>query len=142
MKVKHIAIKVDNMAEAQAFYVDTLGLEHVSTIHKAGEGKPGRTSVHLTDGYLDITLIAYDSEKADGAGWSGPGPCIHHIGIEVEDVDGTTKKIVEAGAEIFSKEGRIPVKFKTPSGPLAEIVPVGRFDLEKLRARHDKVEAL
>lgn len=140
MKIKHIAIKVDDMDKAADFYMNTLGLEHVSTIHKEG-AKGARTSKHLTDGYLDITLIQYASDASEGYSWAGDGPCIHHIGIEVEDVDGMTKKIKEGGAEIMSDEGRIPVKFRSPAGPLAEIVPEGRFDQGNLKARDEKVEA-
>lgn len=140
MKVKHIAIKVDDLEKAADFYINTLGLEHVSTIHKEG-AKGARTSKHLTDGYLDITLIEYASDASEGANWAGTGPCIHHIGIEVEDVDGMTTKIIDAGAEVMSDPGRIPVKFRSPAGPLAEIVPVGRFEQDSLKERDEKIEA-
>ena len=138
MKIKHIAIKVDDMDVASEFYINTLGLQHVSTIGEKG-GERGRVSMHLTDGYLDITLIEYDSEQAEGALLAGPGPCIHHIGMEVDDMDCVTEKIVAAGAEVMSKPGKIPVKFRTPAGPLAEIVPTARFEKDSLQARGNKV---
>ena len=46
----------------------------------------------MTDGYIDLALMIYDSEDAPEAQLSGKGPCIHHIGIEVDDPEVTRKK--------------------------------------------------
>lgn len=141
MKIKHIAIKVSDMDAAADFYINALGLEHVNTVMR--EGKNGNhISKHLTDGYMDLTLIQYENESADEADLAGPAPCIHHIGLECEDLDGTVKDIVAKGAEIVSRDNHLPVKFRTPGGPIAEVVPMQRWEKETLAdGVHGKVLA-
>jgi hypothetical protein len=57
--------------------------------------KSGLTT--LTDGNIDLALMTYDSEDIEEAQLSGPGPCIHHWGIEVEDRDSYVAKIKANG---------------------------------------------
>ena len=59
MKVAHIAIKVDDIEAAGEFYERFLGFTDV---------RQGRVrdhySRHMTDGSIDVTLIAYDSDES------------------------------------------------------------------------------
>ena len=71
--------------------------------------------------------MTYDSEDEPEAKLSGPGPCIHHFGIEVENRDAAMKKIEEGGGEIFSDPEEGALKFRAPDGTVAEIVGVGRY---------------
>jgi hypothetical protein len=59
---------------------------------------------------------------------SGDGPCIHHFGVEVEDLQASHDQLKEMGCEILSKPGVLPVKFRSPFGVVAEISPTGYFD--------------
>jgi lactoylglutathione lyase len=95
----------------------------------------GHISRHLTDGYIDLALMVYDSEEDEEAKLVGPGPAIHHFGIEVEDHQGFTEKVVANGGTILSKPGEIPIKYRSPDGTVAEIVPKGRY--EKMREKRD-----
>ena len=55
--------------------------------------------------------MIYDSEHVEEAELSGPGPCIHHGGIEVEDRDSYVAKIKASGGTIISEHsgsGEIP----------------------------------
>ena len=61
----------------------------------------------------------------------GPGPAIHHFGIEVDDHQGFAEKVVANGGKILSKPGEVPIKYRAPDGTVAEIVPKGRY--EKMR---------
>ena len=79
-RIVHIAIKVENLEDATKFYEDVYGFKRVET-ERNGE----HISRHMTDGYIDLALMKYDSEDAPEAQLSGKGPCIHHIGIEVDD---------------------------------------------------------
>ena len=49
--------------------------------------------------------MIYDSEDVEEAQLSGPGPCIHHWGIEVEDRDSYVAKIKANGGTIISEPG-------------------------------------
>ena len=53
-------------------------------------------SVHLTDGEFDLALVSFDSEEDSVmAKIAGTGPCIHHFGIDVDDMDSMISKIKE-----------------------------------------------
>jgi catechol 2,3-dioxygenase-like lactoylglutathione lyase family enzyme len=131
--IKHIAFKVDNAEAERAFYVNVFGFRHVNTVRR--EGKKGdHISHHLTDGYIDLTLIQYETPQADEADFAGPAPCIHHIGMEVEDVDAFIAAITANGGEILTEPGHLPVKFRSPGGPVAEVVPMERWEKKTLAA--------
>jgi lactoylglutathione lyase len=93
-RIVHIALKVEDLEKATKFYEDVFGIYQTKTGHARGH-----TSRHMTDGNIDLALAVYDSEQARGAA-RRPGPCIHHIGIEVEDA-ATMKKITDNGGVIF-----------------------------------------
>src|SRR5262249_12346010 len=82
-RIVHLALKVENLEQATKFYEDVFGFRQTKTGHARGH-----TSRHMTDGNIDLALMVYDSENEEEAQLSGPGPCIHHWGIEVEDRDG------------------------------------------------------
>jgi lactoylglutathione lyase len=121
-KIYHIAVKVPDLDEAKAFYKNVFGFEELKQ-NKVRD----HTSCHLTDGGLDIAVIEYEAEDSPEAGLSGAGACIHHIGVEVDDIDAYQKKLEDAGCKVVSKPGVLPVKFHTPHGVLWEVVPEGYF---------------
>jgi lactoylglutathione lyase len=125
MKIAHLAIRVDDLKAAGEFYQDVLGFNDVRQGHTRDH-----YSRHLTDGNLDIALIQYDKGASSGeAKAAGEGPCIHHFGMEVDDLDEWLSKIKELGCEIISNPGVVPVKFRAPGGIVAEVAPKGHFDL-------------
>jgi len=134
-RIVHIALKVDDLEKATKFYEDVFGIYQTKTGHARGH-----TSRHMTDGNIDLALMVYDSEEEKEAQLAGPGPCIHHIGIEVEDREATAKKIEENGGSIFSDREEGALKFRAPDGNLAEIVGIGRYKKkhrsEKSRIAH------
>jgi hypothetical protein len=85
------------------------------------------TSLHLSDGTIDLALIKYESEESAESKAAGLGPCIHHIGIEVDDMKAYTAEIKKHGCEIISDPGVFPVKFRAPGGTVLEIVPRQRY---------------
>lgn len=118
----HIAIKVDDLEKATKFYEDVFGFRQAGTGHARGH-----VSRHMTDGNIDLALMVYDSEDAEEAKLSGPGPCIHHWGIEVEDRDTYAARIQASGGTIISHPGEGALKFRAPDGTVAEIVAAGRY---------------
>ena len=72
-------------------------------------------SRHLSDGTIDLALIQYDTgaDSAEALA-SSPDPCIHHFGVEVEDLDATRAQLEAAGCRVISDRGVVPVKFRDP----------------------------
>ena len=128
-RINHVALKVADLEAATRFYENVYGFRQVGT----GRSR-GHISRHLTDGYIDLALMVYDSEEDPEAKLVGEGPAIHHFGIEVEDHLGFAERVVANGGTILSKPGEIPIKYRSPDGTVAEIVPVGRYQKMKDRS--------
>jgi lactoylglutathione lyase len=131
--IKHIAYKVDDIDTTRKFYEQVFAYKHVNTIRRKGKNGD-HISCHMTDGYMDLTLIHYEGATSDEADFAGPSPCIHHIGMEVADVDAFIASVLANGGEILTAPGHLPVKFRSPNGPVAEIVPMERWEKDTLAA--------
>jgi len=128
-RIVHLAIKIEDLEAATRFYENVFGFEQVAT------GRNGQhISRHMTDGVFDLALMVYDSEDAEEAQLAGPGPRIHHWGIEVDDRDGFAEKIARHGGTLLSKPESMTIKFRAPDGTLAEIVRTGRYEALKRHA--------
>ena len=125
-RIVHIALKVEDLEKAAKFYEDVFGIYQTKTGHARGH-----TSRHMTDGNIDLALMIYDSEDDEEAKLVGPGPAIHHFGIEVEDHEAFAAKVAANGGTILSKPGEVPIKYRSPDGVIAEVVPMGRYDKMK-----------
>jgi lactoylglutathione lyase len=125
-RIVHIAVKVDDLEKATEFYEKSFGFVEVQT----GQVRD-HTSRHLTDGAIDLALIQYESEDSAEARASGLGPCIHHFGIEVDDMNTSAAELAKYGCEIISAPGIIPIKFRAPGGTVAEISPKARYKQAK-----------
>ena len=120
-RINHIALKVADLEAATRFYEEVYGFRQVRT----GRSR-GHISRHMTDGYIDLALMVYDSEDDAEARLVGPGPAIHHFGIEVEDHEAFAEKVAAHGGTILSRPGEVPIKYRGPDGSVAEFVPLGR----------------
>ena len=143
-RIVHIAIKcsdMDNLETSTKFYEDIFGIYQTKTGHARGH-----TSRHMTDGNIDLALMAYDSEDEKEAKLAGPGPRIHHIGIEVDDRPSMIKKIEDNGGTIFSDREEGALKYRSPDGTLGEIVGLGRYKKkhmsEKSRIVHVAIKVM
>jgi lactoylglutathione lyase len=121
-KITHIAVKVDDLDKIAEFYEKVFGLE-VSGRSRSED----RSRVQFSDGYLNLTFLKYDTEDAEMAKAVGEGPAIHHFAIEVDDVSKYVPLLREYGCELLSDPESLPVKFRMPGGPIAELVPEGSF---------------
>jgi len=130
-KIVHIALKVNDLEASTKFYEEVFGFRQVAT-HR-GKNRE-HVSRHLTDGAIDLALIVYDSEDAEDAQLSGPGPCIHHWGAEVDDIAVAAEKIRRLGGEVMSPLDAGVVKFRSPDGTIAELVQKDRY--ENLKKYH------
>src|SRR6202048_281716 len=102
-KINHVALKVSDLEAATKFYENVYGFRQVKT----GRSR-GHVSRHMTDGYIDLALMVYDSEDDPEAKLVGPGPAIHHFGIEVEDTEAFIARIEANGGTILENEPRGP----------------------------------
>ncbi len=125
-RIVHIAVKVDDLEKATEFYEKSFGFVEVET----GQVRD-HTSRHLTDGTIDLALIKYDSEDSAESRAAGLGPCIHHFGIEVDDIKQSAADLKKFGCQLISDPGVIPIKFRAPGGTVAEIVPKARYKKPK-----------
>lgn len=122
-RIVHLAIKVNDLDAATKFYEEVFGFKHIKT------GRNGaHISRHMSDGNIDLALMIYDSEDAPEAQLAGPGPRLHHWGIEVNDREDYVKKIKQYGGTILSSEEAGALKFRAPDGTVAEVVHVGRYE--------------
>ena len=121
-RIAHIAVKVEDLNQAAEFYENVFGFASTGKSRSADRARRS-----LSDGEINLTFLKYDSEDAAMAQAAGQGPCIHHFAIEVEDVEKSVAQVREFGCEILSDPTKAPIKFRMPGGPIAEIMPVGRY---------------
>ena len=121
-RITHIAVKVDDVDSVEGLYRDVFGLTSGGSWTT-----PGSRRVTFSDGTVNLTFLQYDSEEEPGAKAVGTGPAIHHFGIEVSDVGSYASVLLERGCELLSAPDEIPLKFRMPGGPIAELVPEGTF---------------
>jgi lactoylglutathione lyase len=134
-KINHVALKVSDLDAATKFYENVFGFRQVKT----GRSR-GHISRHLTDGYVDLAVMVYDSEDDEEAKLVGEGPAIHHFGIEVDDRKSFIEKVKANGGTLLSSPDSGTVKFRSPDGTIAEIVDVGRY--QRMRKGRDKLGRL
>ena len=121
-RINHIALKVADLEAATKFYENVYGFKQVRT----GRSR-GHISRHMTDGNINLALMIYDSEDDEEAKLVGPGPAIHHFGIEVEDTEAFIARIEANGGTILENEPGDAIKYRAPDGTVSEIVEVGRY---------------
>ena len=92
-KLRHLAIATDDPDRTAQFYVDVLEFKKV----RAAEGKWGHGHI-LSDGTINLAILKFVTDEAAGVergmGFRG----LHHIGFEVDDVEGTAQRVEAAGA--------------------------------------------
>ena len=77
-KIKHIALTTQDPDKAATFYKEAFGLKE---IRRSPNG-----AVFLTDGYINLAILNWKTEKDADVGTNGPNYSgIHHFGFEVDD---------------------------------------------------------
>jgi methylmalonyl-CoA/ethylmalonyl-CoA epimerase len=101
-RIDHIAIAVSNVEEAAAFYRDALGLE-VQHIEEVG-GQAVKVAF-LPVGGSEIELVEPTSEDSGTAKFlSQHGPGMHHLCLEVDDLDATLARLKAQGVQLINEE--------------------------------------
>ncbi|MGE3757543.1 MAG: methylmalonyl-CoA epimerase [Pseudobdellovibrionaceae bacterium] len=128
MKINHLGIATKGIDEALKFWSDALGLENVHTEIvedqkvKVAMLPIGESRIELLEPTSDDSPISKFLEKRGGG--------IHHIAVEVDDIEASLARLKEKGMRLIDESPRIGaegclVAFVHPSsanGVLLELV--------------------
>ena len=130
-KIKHIALSTQDIERTARFYVETFGMKEVGRVND-----PGTRGVFLTDGDINLAILNFKNDEAAGAergkGFSG----IHHIGFQVDDLEGIAHKLTGAGSRRRhdveralgiepGTTGNVEVKWTGPDGVMLDVSRTG-----------------
>ena len=101
IRIDHIAIVVEDIGEARGFYEEALGLNltHVENV----EEKESIVAFFPTGG-SEIELVQPTSNDSGVARYLAKrGPGIHHICLEVNDIQATLDDLKSRGVELINE---------------------------------------
>jgi catechol 2,3-dioxygenase-like lactoylglutathione lyase family enzyme len=99
-RIKHIALTTGNPEKAAAFYKEAFGMKE---IRRSPNG-----AVFLTDGYINLAILNYKTEKDADVGAHGPNfSGIHHFGFEVENLDDACEKLEAAQGQRLTQKDNL-----------------------------------
>jgi methylmalonyl-CoA epimerase len=105
MKINHLGIATKGIEEALKFWEDALGLENVHTETVADQKVRvamlpiGESRIELLEPTSEDSPISKFLEKRGGG--------IHHVAVEVEDIEAALAKLKETGARLIDETPRI-----------------------------------
>ncbi|MFN2500906.1 MAG: methylmalonyl-CoA epimerase [Pyrinomonadaceae bacterium] len=132
MKINHLGIATKGIDEALEFWADALGLENVHT--EVVEDQKVRVAM-LPIGESRVELLEPTSEDSPISKFlEKRGGGIHHIAVEVDDIEAVLGKLRSKGVRLIDESPRIGaegclVAFVHPSssnGVLLELVQTTR----------------
>lgn len=104
-RIDHIAIVVPDIEEAQQFYHDILGLQ-LSHVEQVDEQEAivaffptGESEIELVEPITETSGIARYLDKR--------GPGIHHICIEVDNIEASLESLKTSGVQLINEEPTI-----------------------------------
>lgn len=130
-KINHIAIVVPELEEGKQFWADVLGL---TVSHEENVADQEVDVAFLPVGESDIELLhPLNSDSGVAKFMQKRGPGIHHICLEVEDIEATLARLKTAAIQLIDEQPRIGagghrVAFihpKATGGVLVELLEVG-----------------
>ena len=105
MKINHLGIATKGIDEALKFWSEALGLENVHT--EVVEDQKVRVAM-LPIGESRIELLEPTSEDSPISKFlEKRGPGIHHIAVEVDDIEAALAKLKSQGMRLIDEQPRI-----------------------------------
>jgi len=104
-RIDHIGILVDNLDTTLEFWRDALGLEldHINDVPAEGASvaffPTGGNEIELVMPTVEGTGLTKALEKR--------GPGVHHICLEVDDIEGMLAQLKEKGVQLINEEPRL-----------------------------------
>jgi methylmalonyl-CoA/ethylmalonyl-CoA epimerase len=134
-KLRHLAIATDDPDRTAQFYIDVFEFQK---IRPAG-GEWGYGHI-LSDGHINLAILRFLTDEAAGAEKGKDYRGLHHIGFEVDDVEGTARRVEGAGANArndidkalgIAHDGPIKGEFKYegPDGVVFDLSQPGVWQL-------------
>src|SRR5215510_407660 len=102
-RIKHIALTTGNPEKVAAFYKEAFDMKE---IRRSPNG-----AVFLTDGYINLAILNWKTEKSADVGAHGPNfSGIHHFGFEVEDLDKAAASLERARGERLEERAGVDME--------------------------------
>ena len=103
--INHIAVVVDDMEKSLAFWRDALGME----LHELRDVPAEKSQVaFLPLAGSEIELVKPTSDDSGIAKYLAKrGPGMHHVCVEVDDIDGMLAQLKSKGIRLINEEPRI-----------------------------------
>lgn len=131
-KINHIAILVGDLESPLNFWRDALGLELTQV-----EEVPGEQAriAFLPTGDSEIELVQPTTDDSGLARYLDKrGPGMHHICLEVDDIDGMLVQLKEKGIQLINEEAKVGsdgrryafVHPKSASGVMVELYELAK----------------
>lgn len=105
MKINHLGIATKDILEALKFWEDALGLEniHTETVEdqkvRVAMLPIGETRIELLEPTSEDSPISKFLEKRGGG--------IHHVAVEVENIETSLEKLKSQGVQLIDEKPRI-----------------------------------
>jgi len=129
-KVNHVAVVVDDMEKALSFWRDALGIE----LHELRDMPAEQSQIaFLPLEGSEVELVMPTSDDSGIAKYlSKRGPGMHHICLEVDDIEGMLAQLRSKGIQLINEEPRRTadgkkyafIHPKSTSGVLVELYEV------------------
>ncbi len=98
-RIKHIALTTKDPEKVAAFYKEAFDMKEIR------RSKNG--AVFLTDGYINLAILNWKTEKDADVGANGPNyNGIHHFGFQVDNLEEACQKLEGVqGRRLTQKDG-------------------------------------
>lgn len=97
IRLEHVAINVENPAEMAKWFCENLGMKIVR------KGGPPVNMYFISDAQANIMLEIYHNPPDAVPDYTSMDPLMLHIAFMVDDVEGTCRKLVAAGATVATE---------------------------------------
>src|SRR5512134_3456036 len=103
-QINHVAVVVDNMEKALSFWRDALGIE----LHELRDVPAENSQVaFLPLSGSEVELVLPTTEDSGIAKYLAKrGPGMHHICLEVDDIEGMLSQLKSKGMHLINEEPR------------------------------------
>ncbi|MDL1910503.1 methylmalonyl-CoA epimerase [Chloroflexi bacterium CFX6] len=103
-RINHVAVVVDDMDKALSFWRDALGME-LHELRDAPAEKSQVAFLPLPGSEVELVMpTTNDSGVAKYLAKRGPG--MHHICLEVDDIEGMMEQLKSKGVRLINEEPR------------------------------------